>query len=76
MAIDLVTELLGNCADGEGVFHVTIVGIGGGHEFFVGVDGIVVMEVVAQFFVELGEEAILDQGGWGSIYTWLTLRQG
>jgi hypothetical protein len=38
------------------------------------VDGIVVMEVVAQFFVELGEEAILDQGGWGSIYTWLTLR--
>jgi hypothetical protein len=32
------------------------------------------VEVVAQFFVELCEEAILDQGGWGGIYTWLALR--
>lgn len=31
------------------------------------------VEVITQFFVELCEETILDQGRWSSIYTWLAL---
>lgn len=45
--VDLLAELLRDGADGERVLHVAVIGVGGGGDGGVGVDGVVVEEVIA-----------------------------
>jgi hypothetical protein len=75
MAVYLLTEPLSDYADCQGIFHVAVFRIGLRHKLFVRVHGVVVVELVAQFLVELCEKAILDQGRWGSVDTWLALHK-
>jgi hypothetical protein len=62
MVVDLLAELLGNCANRKGILHIAVFGIRLGHKFFVGVHSVIMMQIITQFLVELSEEAILDQG--------------
>lgn len=59
--IDLFRKLLGHGGDGERVLHAAIIWVGGGEELFVGVYSVVVEELVAEFFAELGEQAARDE---------------
>lgn len=60
--VDLLAEPLRDGADGEWVFHVAVIGVRGRHDGGVGVDGVVVEEVIAEVFFELGQETGGDEG--------------
>jgi hypothetical protein len=55
MLVDLIAEPLRDRRHGEGVLHPTVVGVGRRKKVFVGVDGFIVVELVAQLFAELGK---------------------
>ena len=74
--VDLVGKLLGDGADCEGVLHVAVVGVGGGHEVGVVVHRVVMMYGVAQVVSELGEEAGGYEGRGSGVYAWFALSQG
>ena len=59
--VDLLAEPLRDGADGEWVFHVAVIGVRGRHDGGVGVDGVVVEEVIAEVFLELGQETGGDE---------------
>jgi len=63
--VDLVGEGLCDGGDGTRVFHGAVRGVGRGDEGGVVVDGVVVVEGVAEVGGELGEEAGGDEGGGG-----------
>lgn len=68
LRVDLVAEGAGDGGHGARLLHVAVVGVGGGggDHVSVGVHFAVVVDVVAQVLVELGEEAVLDElGGAG-----------
>jgi hypothetical protein len=73
MCVDLFREFLGDGRDGEGVLHAAVIRVGGWEEVFVGMDGLIVEELVAQLGAELGEETVGDQGRRGSIDAGFTL---
>lgn len=47
MRVDLIAEFVGDGRDGEGVLHSAEIGVGGREKLFVGVDGVIVEELVA-----------------------------
>lgn len=57
MVVDLLAELFRHGADSKRVLHVPVIRVILWHEFFIGMDGIVMMEVVAQVIFELVQEA-------------------
>lgn len=65
--VDLSADLARYGGDGEGVFHVSVGGVGGGEEGVVGVDCGVVVQVVAEVLVELGEETGGYEGCGGGV---------
>lgn len=62
VSIDLFRQLLVHGRDSERVLHVAVVGVGLRDQLFVGMDGIVMVELVAQLFAQLGEQAGRDEG--------------
>ena len=74
--VDLSAELLRHGADGKWVLHVSVVGVGGGDDGSVGVDGVVVEKVVAEVLFELGEEAGGDESCGSGIDAGLALLYG
>lgn len=75
VAVDLVGNAAGDGRDGLGVLHAAVWGVVAslGHQVGVQVDGVVAMQLVAQLVAQLGQQAGLDQGGGGSVNTWLAL---
>lgn len=75
VAVDLVCDSAGDGGDGLGVLHAAVrrVVASLGHQIGVQVDGVIAMELVAQLVAQLGQQAGLDQGGGGSVNTWLAL---
>lgn len=75
VAVDLVGNAAGDGRDGLGVLHAAVRGVVAslGHQVGVQVDGVVAMQLVAQLVAQLGQQARLDQGGGGSVNTWLAL---
>ena len=74
MCVDLICEFARHGRDGEGVLHSAVVGVGCWEEVFVGVDGVIMVEVVAQFGFELREETAGDQRRGSCVYSWFALR--
>ena len=73
MVVHLIGKLLGNGADCEGVFHVAVVWVGGRHEAGVVVDGIIVVQGVAQVIFQLGEKAGGYEGAGCGVHAWFAL---
>lgn len=74
MRVDLICQFARHGRDGEGVLHPAVVGVGSREEVFVGVDGVIMVEFVAQFGLELREEAARDQRRGSCVYSGFALR--
>ena len=76
MFVDLSTEMLGDCTDGKRVEHIPVRRVRGRNDGAIGVNGIVVVELVPELLRELSQEAGRNESGWSGINAWLALRAG
>lgn len=67
VGVDLTAELLGHGGDGAGFLHVAVVRVGGWDEVGVGMDFVVVEDVVFEVGAELVDEAGFDEGHGGGV---------
>lgn len=71
--VDLLGNALGHVGDGARVLHVAVGRVLLGDEVRVEVHFVIAVQLVAELFAELGEEAGLDKGGGGCVDTRLAL---
>ena len=73
MRVHLRAQPLRHGGHGARVLHAAVVGVQRGDELFVGVHGVVVVQVVAELLVELRQEPVLDQGRGRCVDSWFAL---